>query len=85
MTAGHHLHHRAFHFVALVQHGCTNRDRHLGADAEPQIISHQGRVFDDRRRLSKPPDDLRARDRQMFSGANIERHALPAPGINFQF
>ena len=37
-----------------------------------------------RRRPAEPDDHLRAGHRQALPGADVERHALPAPGVDLQ-
>src|SRR4029077_20687839 len=84
MTAGHHLHRFAFHHVARSHDSRAYRYRHLGTDPEPQIVPRKGTLPDDRWRLSKSTEDLRASHRQVLSCADVEGHPFPTPGIDLQ-
>ena len=69
----------------VCSHGVgADRDRDVGADAKPQIIAPEIEAAIHRRRLAEANDEFGAGHRQALSRADVNRHALPAPGIDFQ-
>src|SRR6185312_2755360 len=61
-------------------------DRNVGADAKAQIVGlARAEVSEHSRgRRAEIDDNLRRRDRQTLSAAQIERHPAPAPGIDLE-
>jgi hypothetical protein len=53
----------------------------LGTDLKAKVI-RRGLVVKDRRRALEPRHDLRAGHGERLAGADVERHALPAPVID---
>src|SRR5207249_1520205 len=84
MAAGHHLHCLAFQDLARSHDSRAYGYRHLGTDPEPKMVPKQITFLDDRWRLSKPAEDLRAGYRQVLSCADVKRHTFPTPGIDLQ-
>src|SRR5215470_13876666 len=78
------LHLFANHFLFLIHYRQTNGSCDVGTDAESEIVrcTTAGRKNDGW--LAQANDDLSARNWQRFPGADVERDALPAPGINVQ-
>src|ERR1700722_2726683 len=77
-TAGDDLHWFVFHLLPKAHYSRTHGDGHLRTDTEAQVVL--GYITPDGgRRLAKSSDDFGASDRQILSGADVERHAFPAP------
>src|ERR1700683_4426747 len=81
MMAGNDLHSFRFHLLARTQYIRAQGDGYLRTDAEPQVVVSGDSIPQDRGRISKPGEYFGAGDRQILPRANVERHALPAPGI----
>src|SRR5262249_36093181 len=60
-----------------------DRDLHLGAQAEADVVAVL-RKLPGERRAAQLDEHLRARRRQGLPRANEERHAPPAPGVDGQ-
>ena len=84
MTARHHLDVLAFHCLAGSHDSRAYGYRHLGTDPEPQMVLRQLALLDNRRRLSKPGENLGAGRRQILSCADVKWHVFPTPGIDLQ-
>src|SRR5438874_11619950 len=78
------LHLFADHFLLLIHHRQTNGGRDVRTDAESKIVAAMTAGWKDDRWLAQANDDLSARNWQRFPGADVERDALPAPGIHVQ-
>ena len=80
------LHRLAAHLVACRLHPDAGGNQHFGAQPEAEIIRlrRRGVVEDRQRRFLQVDDDLGCRDRQALAGADVERHARPAPRVDMQ-
>src|ERR1700722_2081761 len=70
--------------VADVHHGGAQCNRHLRTYAKSHMISYADAMGKDMWRLTQAYDNLGSGDGQRLSGADIKRHALPAPGIDLE-
>src|SRR4029450_12785322 len=72
------------HPLFRIHHRHTEGSRDVRTDAESEIVlcARAGRKDDGR--LVQADDDLGARYWQRLPGPDVERHALPAPGIHAQ-
>src|SRR4029077_9044318 len=68
----------------LIHHGETKPGRDLRTDAESKIVAGTTARWKNEGWFAQPYHDLSTRDRQGLPGPDIERDALPAPGINVQ-
>src|SRR5256884_1105808 len=59
-------------------------DRDVGTDPKAAVVRLEIEAVIHRGRLAESDDDLRARHGQALSGADVEGHTLPAPGIDLQ-
>src|SRR2546425_8771361 len=59
-------------------------DRDVGADPKAAIVRLEIEAVIHRGRLAESDDDFGARHGQALSGADVEGHTLPAPGIDLQ-
>ncbi len=66
------------------QHVHAQRDEDVGADAKAHMVRRVVVRRIDRRRAAQAHQHLGAGDRQALAGADVERHALPAPGVDEQ-
>src|SRR6478672_628950 len=78
------LHLFADHFLLLIHHRQTKGSPDVRTDAESKIVAGTTTRWKDDRWLAQANDDLSTRNWQRFPGADVERDALPAPGINVQ-
>ncbi len=82
MAARDHFGGQAHALVRGGQYVDADRDRDVWADAKPHVVGVLVRQTIDGRRLPQVDDHLGRGDGQALAGANVERHALPAPRID---
>ena len=78
------LHLLADHLLFRIHHRHTKGSRDVRTDAESKIVGDTTAGWKDDGRLVQADDDLGARYWQRLPGPDVERHALPAPGIHVQ-
>src|SRR5450631_1169832 len=71
------------HLLARLLDPRAERDDHLGAQAETEVVGLLGTEPPERRTLERD-HDLRRRDRHALAGADEERDTVPAPGVDVQ-
>src|SRR4029077_20042375 len=78
------LHLFADHLLFRIHHRDTKGGRDVRTDTESKIVGDTTARWKDDGRLAQADDDLGARYWQRLPGPDVERHALPAPGIHAQ-
>src|SRR4051794_8726009 len=64
-------------------HG-PDRDRHVGVEAEPEIVGHELGGREDRRWPAELGEHLGAREGQILAGPDGDGDTLPAPGMDLE-
>ena len=84
LPAGHELGALADHLVGLIHRRDTERDGLPGDDSKSEVVRQRSRVREQKRGWGPPQadDDLRGRQREALSGADVERNAVPPHRIN---
>jgi hypothetical protein len=83
LRAGDHFHGLSGDFLARSQHHHAESNSGIGNQPKPNVVRFQRIGGIQWRRLFQSNEDFGRGNRQAFSGANIKRYALPAPGISF--
>src|SRR4029453_3607891 len=74
----------ADHLLLLIHHRQTKGSRDVRTDAESKIVAGTTARWKNEGGFAQPYHDLSTRDRKGLPRPDIERDALPAPGVHVQ-